>query len=558
MRKARGTSPPLVPERIGRYEVLLPIASGGMGTVYLARNRGVGGFEQDVALKVMHAHLREEEHFSDDLVEEAKLAVRIRHPNVVRVQDVGEDPHGVYLVMDYVEGDSLAGLLRAAREDGEGIPTRVGLRILYDALLGLHAAHELQDKNGELVGVVHRDFSPQNILVGVDGISRLTDFGVAKAKTRLSHTATGLVKGKIHYMAPEQAKTEPIDRRCDIWAAGVIAWELIARRRLYKDRNEAAILLQLITEPPPRLRTVNAKVPQPLEDAVAHALSADVNQRCPDAATLAAALAQGATATGGLATTEEVSVLVRRLAGSHIRHRHEQASQVLQLRASISNIAQEVTAGSEVTTPSHFGSTPPTGVSAIEAPTSEEATELTSTSESMVPKAGRKRNPRLLAALAAASVVGLGVALASSLSGDEPPAASPAPVSPTPTSEPMAEPSATAAPEVAPLTVAVSANAAVTDLVLGERAIAAGGKESFEIVLRPEEQQAETRVRAIAKDGRRIETTWKPGEERITLRFEDKATVAPPPVSQPKTTMPPLPKPKPTAAPLAPNPFDQQ
>ncbi|MCA9556677.1 MAG: protein kinase, partial [Myxococcales bacterium] len=128
MRKARGTSPPLVPERIGRYEVLLPIASGGMGTVYLARNRGVGGFEQDVALKVMHAHLREEEHFSDDLVEEAKLAVRIRHPNVVRVQDVGEDPHGVYLVMDYVEGDSLAGLLRAAREDGEGIATRVGLR----------------------------------------------------------------------------------------------------------------------------------------------------------------------------------------------------------------------------------------------------------------------------------------------------------------------------------------------------------------------------------------------------------------------------------------------
>ena len=143
-RRQQATGNPLVPERIDRYDVLLPIASGGMATVYLARTRGVGGFEREVALKVMHAHLREEPEFERDLVEEAKLAVRIQHPNVVRVQDVGDDPHGVFLVMDYVEGDSLAGLLRRVHDRDETIPERIGLRILYDALLGLHAAHELK------------------------------------------------------------------------------------------------------------------------------------------------------------------------------------------------------------------------------------------------------------------------------------------------------------------------------------------------------------------------------------------------------------------------------
>jgi serine/threonine-protein kinase len=164
---------PLIPARVGRYEILLPIASGGMATVYLARARGASGFEREVALKLTHTHLREEESFAHDLVEEAKLASRIRHPNVVSVNDVGDDPVGVYLVMDYIEGETLSGLLRLAGRTETPLPINVSLRVVVDALAGLHAAHELTDENGAPLGLVHRDFSPQNILVGLDGCPRL-------------------------------------------------------------------------------------------------------------------------------------------------------------------------------------------------------------------------------------------------------------------------------------------------------------------------------------------------------------------------------------------------
>src|SRR5215472_14499798 len=143
------SAPQRLPDRIGRYEVLLPLASGGMGTVYLARARGVGGFEREVAIKLLHAHLRDVAGSALDLIEEAKLAVRIRHPNVVPVFDVGDDPLGFFLVMDYIEGDTLSGLHRRAKAKNEGLPIRIGLRVLIDALAGLHAAHELKDEAGK-------------------------------------------------------------------------------------------------------------------------------------------------------------------------------------------------------------------------------------------------------------------------------------------------------------------------------------------------------------------------------------------------------------------------
>jgi serine/threonine protein kinase len=175
------------PKTVGAYELILPIASGGMGTVYLARKRGPGGFEREVALKLTHAFLREQPEFAAQLVEEAKIASRIVHPNVVQVLDVEDDVYGVFLVMQYIEGDTLAGLMQHATEKGQRVPPEVALRVLADALTGLHAAHELRDGNaygGRSLGIVHRDFTPQNILVGSDGVSRLTDFGVAKALAR--------------------------------------------------------------------------------------------------------------------------------------------------------------------------------------------------------------------------------------------------------------------------------------------------------------------------------------------------------------------------------------
>jgi eukaryotic-like serine/threonine-protein kinase len=319
------------PRRIGRYEILLPIASGGMGTVYLAKSRGVGGFEREVALKVMHPHLREEAEFASDLVEEAKLAGRIKHPNVVPVLDVGEDPHGVFMVMEYVEGDSLAGLWRARKKSDDEVvmPAPVGLRILCDALAGLHAAHELRDEEGVPLGLVHRDFSPQNVLVGADGTSRLTDFGVAKASSRLSSTRTGFVKGKVNYMAPEQAKSEELDRRTDLWAAGVIAWELLAGRRLYRERNEMTVLLQLVSETPPRLRRVRPDLPAEIEAAVARALHPILASRTPTARELADELASTATRIGGVASADEVAAYVAETSGKNLAARREQLRQAL-------------------------------------------------------------------------------------------------------------------------------------------------------------------------------------------------------------------------------------
>ena len=562
-----------MPERIDRYDVLLPIASGGMATVYLARTRGVGGFERDVALKVMHAHLREEAEFERDLVEEAKLAVRIQHPNVVRVQDVGDDPHGVFLVMDYVEGDSLAGLLRRVHDRDETLPERIGLRILYDALLGLHAAHELRAKDGTLVGLVHRDFSPQNILVGLDGVGKLTDFGVAKASTRLSHTATGLVKGKIHYMSPEQARTEPVDRRCDVWAAGVIAWEILAKRRLYRERNEASILLQLITEPPPRLRTVAPRVPQALENAVAHALTTDVSQRCPTAEVLARGLEEGMAAYGGLASHDEVGAFVRGLAGGNLSTRREQASKVLALRKSISTIAKEATIETDATPSSYGGRTHlPDLVEAegaeelatVKVPSSErpafQEPEVTSTSQAVPVHPPKGRN-RLAVMAGAALLVGAGLAWAT-LGGDDasetvadgtPPTTTAEAIAVAATSPPTSSATATAAPEPAePLTLKVEANAEVADLAIGERAVALDPAKEFELELRPAERESEQRIRAISVDGRRSETTYEPGATRLTLSFPPKPGA--PPIPRPVVRPVPLPKPK--GAPLAPNPFD--
>jgi serine/threonine-protein kinase len=554
MTRGNDSAHPLMPERIGRYEVLLPIASGGMGTVYLAKSRGVGGFEREVAVKVMHHHLREEEGFAHDLIEEAKLAVRIQHPNVVAVLDVGEDPHGVYLVMDYVEGDSLAGLARALRKDDDDIPERLGLRILHDALLGLHAAHELCDKSGEPVGLVHRDFSPQNILVGIDGNSRLTDFGVAKARTRSSHTATGLVKGKIHYMSPEQARSDPIDRRCDVWAAGVIAWELLARRRLYRERSDTAILLQLITEPPVRLRTVKPDVPQALEDAVAHALSTDVGARCPSAKQLASALAHGAASLGGLATSDEVGALVRRISGTRLETRREHVSEVLGLRASLKSIADAATVDTEaLTTSAAVGRS-----KEFEAPHEErEFTEVTKTAGALSVRTPA-RSSTLWRAMALATAgllvaIGGGWALAQRQSDHAPAAANTTTTADAPPETPAPSASSVASAAASHSTstgwvVEARANAPVRSIRVGSRTFPGQDRTSVLMALRFEELGTE--VVATSSDGREARVVHVASEGEIALVFP--ARPAAPHVRPPSPPAPPGKKP----APLAPNPFD--
>ena len=308
------------PERVGQYEILLPIAKGGMATVYLARAEGHGGFDRYVALKLTLPHLRSDPEFSAHLLDEAKLIAHIRHTNVVPVLDVAQDKLGVFLVMDYIAGETLGGLIKTAAGLGTPLPVGVSLRILVDALEGLHAAHEHGDEDGYPLHLVHRDFSPQNILVGTDGVGKLTDFGIAKAASRASSTAAGLIKGKMSYVSPEQARGLPLDRRCDLWAAGVIAWEILCQRKLNAP-NDPRSLLSTVKRAPPLIRSIVPDAPEALEKVIASVLKLDPDERPATAQLLARDLATAARACGMLAETHEVAEHVKRLAGPVLAER---------------------------------------------------------------------------------------------------------------------------------------------------------------------------------------------------------------------------------------------
>ncbi|NUO54526.1 MAG: serine/threonine protein kinase [Polyangiaceae bacterium] len=331
-----GMQPPKgAPLQLGRYEVILPIASGGMATVYLARARGAAGFQRDVAIKLTHSHLLEHTEFVTGLLEEANLVARIKHPNVVPVLDVGEDPEGVFLAMEYVEGDSLSGLVRRLRGIGQKLGVGHGLRILCDALQGLHAAHELRGDDGSRLELVHRDFSPQNILVGLDGAARLTDFGIAKAASRLGQTRTGVVKGKVSFMAPEQIKPKrALDRRADIWAAGVLAWEIVAGRRLYPiDGDEIAVLFRIVEDEVPSLAEFAPHAPPALVAAIHSALRHDPAERPATAAAFRAALIEACRGSSvPLVEHEEVAELMQQVVEPAMDERRRRARQIVESR----------------------------------------------------------------------------------------------------------------------------------------------------------------------------------------------------------------------------------
>ncbi len=233
-------------EALGRYVLYEPIARGGMATVHTARLVGAEGFSRLVAAKRLHAQFAEDPEFVTMLHDEARIASKIHHPNVVPVLDVVVVADEVILVQEYVHGLSLAALMRAAAASNVPVPTGVVAAVLTGVLAGLHAAHEANDELGVHLGIVHRDVSPQNVMVSVDGVPRLLDFGIAKAKNRAQHTRQGFMKGKMGYMAPEQLRMEPITRRVDLYAAGVLLWELLVNRRFYNRENEAAFLVSVL------------------------------------------------------------------------------------------------------------------------------------------------------------------------------------------------------------------------------------------------------------------------------------------------------------------------
>jgi len=305
--------------RLGRYEVLTQLASGGMAAVYIARAQGVAGFERLVAVKVLHPHLAHEEEFITMFLDEARLAARIRHPNVVATLDISDtEGAGYFLVMDYIEGDHLGALLRSAAKERARLPVPAVSRIVLDALAGLGAAHSLVGERGEPINLVHRDVSPHNIMVGKDGVTRLTDFGVAKAEVRLSSTREGQFKGKLSYMAPEHASSGEADQRSDLFSMGIVLWECLTGRRLFRGENNAATLTKILNDPVPPVSEIDPEL-EPFDSVVQKALSRPPEGRFQSADDFIEALEEAARRFGGVGSSRQVAGVVKSLVGDKLK-----------------------------------------------------------------------------------------------------------------------------------------------------------------------------------------------------------------------------------------------
>jgi serine/threonine-protein kinase len=260
-------------EIFGKYQLLHKLATGGMGEVWLARQSGPAGFDRFVAVKRLLPNLAENNEFVQMFLDEARLVARLTHPNICQVYEFGSEQGMYYLSMEYMHGEPLSSLLERSLKEKKPIGSALTAYIIAQALEGLHFAHERKDEHGVPLGIVHRDISPSNIFVTYDGNVKLLDFGIAKAAHRLTQTVAGAIKGKFGYIAPEVYRGEAIDRRVDLFAMGVVLWEMLLRRRLYKRETEYEVLRAIVEEAPPDPRTYDATVPEALAIASLKALA---------------------------------------------------------------------------------------------------------------------------------------------------------------------------------------------------------------------------------------------------------------------------------------------
>jgi serine/threonine-protein kinase len=312
------------PQTVGRYIVYGEIASGGMATVHFGRLTGLAGFARSVAIKRLHAHFAKDPEFVKMFLDEARLAARITHPNVVATLDVVQAGDDLFLVMDYVRGAALSQLLRAARRAGERMPPLIATGIVAGALHGLHAAHEAKNEAGERLDIVHRDVSPQNVLVGTDGVARVLDFGVAKAAGRMQETRDGQLKGKLSYMAPEQVQGAVVTRRTDVYAASVVLWEALTGERLFKGDNEANVLARVLSEPVPPPSSISTGLPASLDRVVLRGLEREPGKRF----ATAREMAQELDATFGVASAAEIGDWVERVAAQELEERAKRIADI--------------------------------------------------------------------------------------------------------------------------------------------------------------------------------------------------------------------------------------
>lgn len=439
----------------GRYEILKPLAAGGMAMVHLGRALGVGGFERLVAIKLMHAHIVAEPEFVTMFLDEARLAARIRHPNVVPTLDVQESADGLFLIMEYIEGASLHQLLRAAGQRPGAMPLAVVLRVMLDTLGGLHAAHELLDDDGAPLSLVHRDVSPANVLLGTDGVARITDFGVARAEARLSSTRGGQLKGKLPYMPPEQLMNHAIDRRADVYAAGAVMWEALIGRRLFQADSDGATLNLIMAGPSASPRQIDPTIPEAVDRACMTALNPRAEHRYATASDFAEALEQAAHTSGvAIASARVVSAFVESSGAYRKLHPKELAA----LKKGIVDAAPA--------NPSNPGAGSGPSVPAAEPPKSAPTapSQVTSAGSALSTPAAPVRSSRrvgfVVVAAVAASVAGIGVFLGTREGNDAPSQPTSAGGAARPAGDPPVEVTPRAATASAPAVTAVSAESA--------------------------------------------------------------------------------------------------
>lgn len=517
------------PARVGRYRVLGPLGVGGMASVYLAASEGAAGFSREVALKVLHPHLLADDQLVQQFLTEARVAAKIRHPNVVPVTDVVQERSQAFLVMELVEGATLSEVRRIAAKDGVDLPFRIWARWVADALAGLHAAHELADASGAPLGLVHRDFSPQNILIGRDGSARLSDFGIVKLTGGDAMTKSGVVKGKVHYMAPEQVRGDSLDRRCDVWAAGVLLWELATRRRLRSSKDDVQVLLEIVAGDPPRASSVGPVEPPGLDDVIASALVSDREHRCPSAAELRARLTEAA-GPGGVADASECAAWL----SAHVQAFFDDRQKKLEaLRASPGDAGQSSASDAQpALTPAGDASS-----------TDAEPTVGASLARSMPDAASSGRRTPLWAwALGAVALLGLLAGIVQL--GARPPRRASAPSEGPPAASSAAL--IAAAPEL-PVHVTLIANARIVALSVDGRSVpVASPGNQIELDL-PEfaRGRREVLLEATAEGGRKSSLLWK-GEGRAEFEFEAQKPSPRPSAAKPAA---------PGKSPLAKNPY---
>ncbi|HUS66951.1 MAG TPA: protein kinase [Kofleriaceae bacterium] len=410
----------------GKYTLLCKLATGGMGELYVARQTGAGGFEKLVVIKRLLPHLAEDAHFVAMLLDEARIAARLSHPNVCQVYDLGEAEGHYYIAMEHLEGTPASLLLRRARRAGQRLDVGLAAALLKQAAEGLDHAHALKDAEGNSVELVHRDVSPSNLFVATSGIVKVLDFGVAKSQDALARTHTGALKGKYAYMSPEQVIGNPVDRRSDVFSLGVVLYELMTAQRLFWRDSEYKMFQAIVEDPVPSLLEARPGLPPKVGQVADRALSRDPDRRFKTAGEMAEAVEDAVAGTGGLWKASQVAEYVHTHFSGEIEQRRRDvqagiaaANQHKKLRPTSSPVPGGVTGPITLETSGPI-------IDVIH----DEDTEAPATTARVpaVQAAPRSRRGLWIGALALATAVGGGGVFAYRQMGGESAGASPPPV----------------------------------------------------------------------------------------------------------------------------------